>query len=30
MRTWLVEHILGSDRRYVAWLERDRPALRWR
>jgi hemerythrin-like metal-binding protein len=30
MRSWLVEHILGSDRGYVAWLERDRPSRRWR
>lgn len=30
MRAWLVEHILGSDRRYVAWIEQDRPAQRWR
>lgn len=29
MRGWLVDHILGSDRRYVAWLERDRPSRRW-
>jgi hemerythrin-like metal-binding protein len=30
MRSWLVEHILGSDRGYVAWIEKDRPAQRWR
>lgn len=25
MRAWLTDHILGSDRRYVAWIEKDRP-----
>jgi hemerythrin-like metal-binding protein len=29
MRDWLVEHILGTDRAYVSWLEKDRAALRW-
>jgi hemerythrin-like metal-binding protein len=29
MRGWLTEHILGSDRRYVAWIEKDRPRRRW-
>lgn len=29
MRSWLLEHILGTDRRYVAWIEQDRPRLGW-
>ncbi len=29
MRGWLTQHILGSDRRYVAWIEKDRPRRRW-
>lgn len=24
-RDWLLQHVTGSDRRYVAWIEKDRP-----
>ena len=29
MRQWLLEHILDTDRDYVAWIERERPGVRW-
>lgn len=24
-RDWLLQHVIGSDRRYVAWITRERP-----
>lgn len=29
MRDWLLQHILGTDRRYVTWIEKERPGVRW-
>ena len=29
MRDWLMQHILGNDRRYVTWIEKERPGVRW-
>jgi len=29
-RDWLLHHVLVTDRRYVAWIESEKPARSWR